>query len=91
MPHLDVIVPVATAHLNRVNVVVADRCTTERGTRWLGAALVVDADGYVLAGPPPGDGSASTIGTFDVSRADDKSWGAFNDIVGDRRPNAYSA
>ena len=40
--------PLATAHVNRVHLVVADRCGTERGHRWLGAALVVDADGTLL-------------------------------------------
>ncbi len=89
MPHLEVIVTVATAHLNRVNVVVADRCTTERGSHWLGMALVVDADGAVLAGRPSGDGPGSATGTFDVARADDKSWEAFNDVLADRRPKTY--
>ena len=89
MPHLEIIVPVATAHLNRVHVVVADRCTAERGNEWLGAALVVDADGLVLAGPPPGGEPSMATGTFDVDRADDKSWEAFNDLLVDRRPGTY--
>ena len=53
LPHLDVVVAIATAHVNRVHLVLADRCRTERGNEWLGAALVVDADGTLLAGPPP--------------------------------------
>ena len=89
MPHLEIVVPVATAHLNRVNLVVADRCTAERGNQWLGAALVVDADGILLDGPPAGDGPSSATGTFDVARADDKGWAAFNDILADRRPGTY--
>ncbi len=89
LPHLEVIVPIATAHLNRVNVVVADRCLTERGNQWLGAALVIDAEGVVVAGPPTGDAPAIALGSFDVARADDKSWGASNDVLADRRPGTY--
>ena len=89
IPHLEVVVPIATAHLNRVNVVVADRCLTERGNQWLGAALVIDAEGVVVAGPPAGDAPAIAFASFDVARADDKSWGAFNDVLADRRPETY--
>lgn len=89
LPHLEVIVPIATAHLNRVNVVVADRCLTERGNQWLGAALVIDAEGAVVAGPPAGDGPSRAVGRLNVARADDKSWGLFNDVLADRRPGTY--
>jgi 5-aminopentanamidase len=89
LPHLDVVTALATAHVNRVNLVVADRCETERGNRWLGAALVVDADGRLLDGPPPGDGPATAVGTFDTAVADDKQWGEVNDVLADRRPATY--
>jgi 5-aminopentanamidase len=89
LPHLDVVVAVATAHINRVNVVVADRCRTERGNQWLGAALIADADGRLLAAPPPGDTPATVTATFDVGAADDKQWGPFNDVLEDRRPDTY--
>lgn len=89
LPHLDVVVALATAHVNRVHLVVADRCLTERGHAWLGAALVVDADGTLLAGPPPGDGDAMAIAEVDPARARSKAWDDRNDLLGDRRRDIY--
>jgi predicted amidohydrolase len=89
LPHLEVVTAIAAAHVNRVHVVVADRCLTERGHRWLGGAVVVSAEGELLDGPPPGDGPATATGTFDPAVADDKSWGPFNDVLADRRPDTY--
>ena len=89
LPHLDVVVAIATAHVNRVHLVLADRCRTERGAEWLGAALVVDADGTLLAGPPPGDEDAMAIADVDPARARDKSFDGLNDLLGDRRDDLY--
>jgi predicted amidohydrolase len=89
LPHLDVIVALATAHVNRVHLVLADRCRPERGSEWLGAALVVDADGTLLAGPPPGSDEALAIADVDPERARRKEWGGLNDLLGDRRGDVY--
>jgi 5-aminopentanamidase len=89
LPHLDVIVALATAHVNRVHVVLADRCRSERGCEWLGAALVVDADGTLLAGPPAGVGEAMAIAEVDPERARRKEWDRLNDLLGDRRRDVY--
>jgi predicted amidohydrolase len=91
LPHLDVVVALATAHVNRVHVVVADRCRTERGSEWLGAALVVDADGTLLAGPPPGTDEAMAIAEVDLERARSKGWDGLNDLLGDRRGDIYGS
>ena len=48
LPHVHVMTAIATAHLSRVHLVLADRCGPERGARWLGAALVADATGRLL-------------------------------------------
>lgn len=89
LPHIDVITAIATAHLNRVHVVLADRCGIERGHRYLGAALVVDAAGRLLAGPPDGDAPALAVADIDLAQARDKRWGPHNDLIGDRRPEHY--
>lgn len=89
LPHLDVVVAIATAHVNRVHLVLADRCGTERGSEWLGAALIVDADGSLLAGPPPGSEEAIAIATIDPVRAQSKQWDALNDLLADRRTDVY--
>jgi predicted amidohydrolase len=91
LPHLDVVVAIATAHVNRVHLVVADRCRTERGHEWLGAALVVDADGNLLAGPPAGTDEAMAVATIDPARARSKRWDALNDLLGDRRADVYAS
>jgi predicted amidohydrolase len=89
LPHLDVIVAIATAHVNRVHLVLADRCGTERGHEWLGAAVVVGADGTLLAGPPAGTDEAIAIATIDPVDARSKQWDALNDLLGDRRPDVF--
>jgi predicted amidohydrolase len=89
LPHIDVITAIATAHLNRVHLVLADRCGVERGHRYLGAALVVDAAGRLLAGPPDGDAPALAVADVDLEQARDKRWGPHNDLLGDRRPEHY--
>lgn len=89
LPHSYLSVAVATAQTNRVHVALADRCGDERGARWLGLALVVDADGTVVAGPPVGEAPAVVTATVDLAAAADKSWGPHNDVVADRRPDTY--
>ena len=89
LPHLDVVMAMAAAHVNRVHLILADRCGTERGSEWLGAALVLDADGVLLAGPPPGSGEAIAIADVDPARAISKAWGAHNDLLADRRVDVY--
>ena len=51
----------ATAHVNRVHLVVADRCGTERGHRWLGASLIVDAEGTLWRPSPDDDRPATAL------------------------------
>ena len=69
LPHLDVVTAVATAHVNRVHLVVADRCGTERGHRWLGASLIVDAEGTLCATVPDDDRPATALATLDRAAA----------------------
>lgn len=92
LPHLDVVTAIATAHLNRVHVVLSDRCGPEgdAGEGWLGAAIVVDASGELLAGPPPGTDPALAIADLELGAARDKSWGDRNDLIADRRPEHYA-
>lgn len=85
LPHLDVVVAIATAHVNRMHVVVADRCRAERGEQWLGASLVVAADGTVAAQSLDGARPGSALADLDLASARDKRWGEHNDLAGDRR------
>jgi len=86
--HVYTAVARTAAHLSRVPVVVADRCGAERGATWVGAALVVDGQGQVR-GRPERDDDAPTIVLAELPepRPRETAWGAWNDIVGDRRPD----
>ena len=78
----------ANAAVNRVFVAVADRTGGERGVEWVGGSVVVDPDGYPLAGPlgvEPGTVAAACR----LEDADDKRVGASNDVLADRRPELY--
>jgi predicted amidohydrolase len=91
LPHLDLMTAMVTAHLNRVHVVIADRCGEERGTRWVGCTVVVDADGQLQAAAPDDDAPHTVFAQVDLAAARDKRWGPYNDVLGDRRPELYAA
>jgi predicted amidohydrolase len=86
---MEALVAMATAHVNRVYVIVADRCGTERGVEWIGGSVVVGPDGWLLAGPPESPSPAVLLADCDVRQARDKRWGERNDLFGDRKPFLY--
>lgn len=91
-PHpMEVVVSMATAHVNRVFVAVADRCGRERGVDWVGATVIVGPDGWPAAGPPPERVPTIAVADCDLAQARDKSWGPANDLFADRRPSLYAA
>jgi predicted amidohydrolase len=55
----------ATAMVNRMAVVAADRCGAERGVEWVGGSAVIGADGQLLAGP-----SAMAVPAVHVAEVD---------------------
>lgn len=84
---IEVTLAMATAHLNRVFVAVCDRCGPERGVEWVGASVVCDERGWIVAGPP--DGTGTVLADCDLARARDKAWNERNDVLADRRPDLY--
>jgi predicted amidohydrolase len=85
-------VAMATAAQNGVVMACADRIGEERGLTFLGASIIVGADGWPLAGPAPAAEEALLIADVardDVSRARGRT--PRNDLLGDRRPDAYNA
>lgn len=78
----------AAASVNRVFIVAADRCATERGVDWVGGSVVVGPSGYPLAGPAAGE-PLVLVADLDPAVADDKSISERNDVVADRRPELY--
>ncbi|MFD8571480.1 nitrilase-related carbon-nitrogen hydrolase [Streptomyces sp. NPDC059639] len=85
----EVIKAQAAAAGNRMYVAVADRAGDERGVVWTGGSVIVDPDGFPVAGRNPTEGPALLLASCDLAQARDKSLGAHNDVFGDRRPELY--
>jgi predicted amidohydrolase len=79
----------ASASVNRLFVVAADRCGPERGVDWVGGSVIANPDGYPLAGPPATATPALLLADLDLTQADDKATGPRNDVFTDRRPHLY--
>jgi predicted amidohydrolase len=92
-PAIEVVKAQAVAAYYGVYVVVADRCGDERGTRWVGGTCIIAPTGYLLAGPAtaPGDTAREAVlwADIDPTAAGDKSLGAYNDRLLDRRELLY--
>jgi predicted amidohydrolase len=83
-------IAMATAAQNGVVMVCADRVGEERGTTFLGASIIVGADGWPLAGPASKDQPEllmATIDLDDVEAARQRT--PRNHLITDRRPDAY--
>jgi 5-aminopentanamidase len=79
----------AAASINRMYVVAADRCGTERGVDWVGGSVIVGPDGFPLAGPVVADRAETVAADIDVAAARDKRTSANNDVFADRFPELY--
>ena len=86
-PTSEIVLALAAATVNRVYVVQADRCGPERGISWSQASAICDPDGLLVAGPITGAGLLQARG--DLRRARDKTLGASNDVLTDRRTALY--
>lgn len=80
----------ASACVNRVFVVAADRCGRERGVDWVGGSVIVSPDGWPLAGPAHSGKSGVLIADLDPADADDKAISERNDVFADRRLDLYA-
>ncbi|MEU1203565.1 nitrilase-related carbon-nitrogen hydrolase [Streptomyces sp. NPDC005813] len=79
----------ANAATNRMFVAVCDRVGTERGVSWTGGSVIVDLDGFPVAGPATETGGDLLIADCALATARDKGLGEHNDVLGDRRPELY--
>lgn len=83
-------IAMATAAQNGVVVACADRVGVERGVTFLGASIIVGADGWPVAGPASRDREELLVGDVDlddVERARRRT--PRNHLLTDRRPDAY--
>jgi predicted amidohydrolase len=84
----EVVIAMAAARVNRVAFACCDRSGTERGQRWTEGSAVVDADGWVVAGPVAGTGTL--LADVDLRRAREKALTDLAHCLDDRRPRLYA-
>jgi 5-aminopentanamidase len=87
---MEIVLAMASAHVNHVFFAMCDRCGPERGVDWVGGSVVCDEWGWLLAGPPQGSGPGLVLAECVLSRARDKAWNERSDVIGDRRPELYA-
>jgi N-carbamoylputrescine amidase len=84
------VMAMAAAAANGSVVACADRMGVERGTTFLGASIIVDADGWPVAGPASPDREELLVADLDlagVARARRRT--PRNHLFDDRRPEVY--
>lgn len=81
----------AAASVNRMFVAACDRVGAERGVDWVGGSVIVDADGWPLAGPTPDAGELPLSAECRLGEALDKAISDRNDVFADRRTDLYDS
>jgi 5-aminopentanamidase len=87
---LDVVKVQADAALNRMFIAVCDRAGQERGVDWVEGSVIVDADGWPLAGGAAGAGETMLLAECRLTDALSKSVSPLSDVHADRRPELYA-
>jgi len=79
----------ANASVNRMFIAACDRHGFERGVSWVQGSVIVDADGFPLAGPAEQGGEQILLATLNLVEARNKRISERNDLHRDRRPSLY--
>lgn len=79
----------ANAAVNRMFIAACDRHGHERGVDWVAGSVIVNPDGYPVAGRLNGDEERQLLADLNLSAAQDKSISAYNHVHQDRRPSLY--
>jgi 5-aminopentanamidase len=79
----------AGAAVNRMFMAACDRAGQERGVEWVEGSVIVDPDGWPLAGGVPASGPRTILAECRLGEALDKAVGPLNDVLADRRPALY--
>lgn len=80
----------AAAAVNRMFIAACDRAGRQRGVDWLGGSVIVDPDGWPLAGPRTDNGELIISADCQLGQARNKSISQRNDVHADRRPLLYT-
>jgi N-carbamoylputrescine amidase len=92
LPVMANLLAMAGAHTNGMFVAAADRVGTERGQAFLGCSLIVDSQGWPVAGPASATDEEILIATINLADARrNRHLNAFNQVLRDRRPDVYRA
>ncbi len=84
----EVQIGMATARINHMAIVCADRSGVERGVAWNEGSSIISAEGWVVAAVGPGVGTA--YATIDPALSADKRLAPLADAFDDRRPDLYA-
>lgn len=79
----------ANASVNRMFIAACDRYGEERGVNWVGGSVIVDADGYPLAGAVSHQKEQRLVADLPLAQARDKHISEHNHVHQDRRPGLY--
>jgi predicted amidohydrolase len=80
----------AAAHSNSICIAAANRVGTERGQPFIGQSLIVSHTGWPVAGPASPDREELIVAEIDLAQARRaRRWNDFNQVLRDRRPEAY--
>lgn len=89
-PAMANVLAMAAAHSNSIFIAAADRVGTERGQPFLGRSVIVSYTGWPVAGPASDTESETLFADLNLSEARRKrNWNDFNQILRDRRADAY--
>jgi predicted amidohydrolase len=86
---IEVVRAQAAAAINRMFVAVCDRAGAERGVEWVGGSVIIDPDGWPLAGPLASDQEITIAADCELASAADKCISERNNVLTDRRPSLY--
>jgi len=81
----------ANAAFNHLFIAASGRCGTERDVPWVGGSVIVDCDGYPVAGPLGPDAPGAMWASLPLNDADNKLVSADNHVLNDRRTDLYPA
>jgi predicted amidohydrolase len=90
-PPMEVIRVQAAASQNKLVIVAADRCTTERAQNWVSSSVITNFEGVIAALADSTINSKTQIMYADIELPTDTSITDKNDVRKDRRPSLYSA
>nr|WP_255370073.1 nitrilase family protein [Roseateles sp. YR242] len=92
MPAMANTLAMAAAHSNAMAIACANRVGVERGQAFIGQSLIVNADGWPLAGPASIDRPELLLARINIAQARrGRQLNAFNHLLRDRRADLFGA